>query len=147
MSFLADRFKQQHELSEQPNLFDQGVVSDYEVHKSLIFAQFTLQPDEYSLYRLIFYNMMRDIQKADLYILLKQTTPRLLSNIKNRGRSYERSIDADYLNKVRQGYQDFKRSHPDWNIVEIDLSELDFVSNDRDYQLIIDRLKTALTAN
>jgi len=51
------------------------------------------------------------------------------------------------LNKVRQGYQDFKRSHPDWNIVEIDLSELDFVSNDSDYQLIIDRLKTALTAN
>ncbi len=147
MSFLADRFKQQNELSEQPNLFDQGAVSDYEVHKSLIFAQFTLQPDEYSLYRLIFYNMMRDIQQPDLYILLKQTTPRLLSNIKNRGRSYERSIDADYLNKVRQGYQDFKRSHPDWNILEIDLSELDFVSNDRDYHLIIDRLKNALIAN
>ena len=147
MSFLADRFKQQNELSEQLNLFGQGVVSDYEVHKSLIFAQFTLQPEEYSLYRTIFYNMMRDVKKPDLYILLKQTTPRLLSNIKNRGRSYERTIDADYLNKVRQGYQSFKQSNPDWNIVEIDLSKLDFVTNDRDYHLIIDQLKNALTAS
>ena len=147
MSFLADRFKQQRDLSEQLNLFGQGVVSDYEVHKSLIFTQFTLSSDEFALYRTIFYNMMPDVQKPDLYILLKQTTPRLLSNIKKRGRSYERTIDAEYLDKVRQGYQEFKRSHPDWNIIEIDLSELDFVTNDIDYHEVINRLKSALSTN
>jgi deoxyguanosine kinase len=147
MSFLADRFKQQRELSEQLNLFGQGVVSDYEVHKSLIFTQFTLSADEFALYRTIFYNMMPDVQKPDLYILLKQTTPRLLANIKKRGRSYERTIDAEYLDKVRQGYQEFKRSHPDWNIVEIDLSELDFMTNDRDYYKVINQLKSALSTN
>ena len=147
MSFLADRFKQQRDLSEQLNLFGQGVVSDYEVHKSLIFTQFTLSSDEFALYRTIFYNMMPDVQKPDLYILLKQTTPRLLSNIKKRGRSYERTIDAEYLDKVRQGYQEFKRSHPDWNIVEIDLSELDFVSNDSDYHELINQLRNALSTN
>jgi deoxyadenosine/deoxycytidine kinase len=122
-------------------------VSDYDVHKSLIFAQFTLSPDEFALYRTIFYNMMRDTQKPDLYILLKQTTPRLLANIKKRGRSYERTIDADYLDKVRQGYQGFKRTHPDWNIIEIDLSELDFVTNERDYHIVINQLRNALPAN
>ena len=147
MSFLADRFKQQRDLSEQLNLFGQGVVSDYEVHKSLIFTQFTLSSDEFALYRTIFYNMMPDVQKPDLYILLKQTTPRLISNIKKRGRSYERTIDAEYLDKVRQGYQKFKRSHPDWNIVEIDLSELDFVTNDIDYHEVINRLRSALSKN
>ena len=147
MSFLADRFKQQHDLSEQLNLFGQGVVSDYDVHKSLIFTQFTLSSDEFALYRTIFYNMMPNVQKPDLYILLKQTTPRLLSNIKKRGRSYERTIDAEYLDKVRQGYQEFKRSHPDWNIIEIDLSELDFVTNDIDYHEVINRLKSALSTN
>ena len=147
MSFLADRFKQQRELSEQLNLFGQGVVSDYEVHKSLIFTQFTLSSDEFALYRTIFYNMMPDVQKPDLYILLKQTTPRLLTNIKKRGRSYERTIDAEYLDKVRQGYQEFKRSHSDWNILEIDLSELDFMTNDRDYHEVINRLRSALSTN
>lgn len=147
MSFLADRFKQQRELSEQLNLFGQGVVSDYEVHKSLIFTQFTLSSDEFALYRTIFYNMMPDVQKPDLYILLKQTTPRLLTNIKKRGRSFERTIDAEYLDMVRQGYQDFKRSHPDWNIVEIDLSKLDFMTNDRDYHEVINRLRSALSTN
>lgn len=147
ISFLADRFKQQRELSEQLNLFGQGVVSDYEVHKSLIFTQFTLSSDEFALYRTIFYNMMPDVQKPDLYILLKQTTPRLLTNIKKRGRSYERTIDAEYLDKVRQGYQEFKCSHSDWNIVEIDLSELDFMTNDRDYHEVINRLRSALSTN
>ena len=147
MSFLADRFTQQRELSEQLNLFGQGIVSDYEVHKSLIFTQFTLSSEEFALYRTIFYNMMPDVQKPDLYILLKQTTPRLLANIKKRGRSYERTIDSEYLDKVRQGYQNFKRSHPDWNIVEIDLSELDFVSNDSDYHEVINQLRSALSTN
>ena len=147
MSFLADRFTQQRELSEQLNLFGQGIVSDYEVHKSLIFTQFTLSSEEFALYRTIFYNMMPDVQKPDLYILLKQTIPRLLANIKKRGRSYERTIDSEYLDKVRQGYQNFKRSHPDWNIVEIDLSELDFVSNDSDYHEVINQLRSALSTN
>ena len=147
MSFLADRFTQQRELSEQLNLFGQGIVSDYEVHKSLIFTQFTLSSEEFALYRTIFYNMMPDVQKPDLYILLKQTTPRLLANIKKRGRSYERTIDSEYLDKVRQGYQNFKRSHPDWNIVEIDLSGLDFVSNDSDYHEVVNQLRSALSTN
>ena len=147
MSFLADRFTQQRELSEQLNLFGQGIVSDYEVHKCLIFTQFTLSSEEFALYRRIFYNMMPDVQKPDLYILLKQTTPRLLANIKKRGRSYERTIDSEYLDKVRQGYQNFKRSHPDWNIVEIDLSGLDFVSNDSDYHEVVNQLRSALSTN
>ncbi len=147
MSFLADRFTQQRELSEQLNLFGQGIVSDYEVHKSLIFTQFTLSSEEFALYRTIFYNMMPDVQKPDLYILLKQTTPRLLANIKKRGRSYERTIDSEYLDKLRQGYQNFKRSHPDWNIVEIDLSGLDFVSNDSDYHEVVNQLRSALSTN
>ena len=147
MSFLADRFTQQRELSEQLNLFGQAIVSDYEVHKSLIFTQFTLSSEEFALYRTIFYNMMPDVQKPDLYILLKQTTPRLLANIKKRGRSYERTIDSEYLDKVRQGYQNFKRSHPDWNIVEIDLSGLDFVSNDSDYHEVVNQLRSALSTN
>jgi 2-amino-4-hydroxy-6-hydroxymethyldihydropteridine diphosphokinase len=147
MSFLVDRFKQQRDLSEQLNLFGQGVVSDYEVHKSLIFTQFTLSSDEFALYRTIFYTMMPDVQKPDLYILLKQTTPRLLANIKKRGRSYERNIDAEYLDKVRQGYQEFKRARPDWNIVEIDLSKLDFVTNDIDYHKVVNQLRSALSTN
>lgn len=145
MSFLADRFKQQRELSEQLNLFKQGIVSDYEVHKSLIFSQFTLSADEYQLYRKVFYGMMRDLQKPDLYILLKQTTPRLLANIKKRGRSYERSIDAVYLDRVRRGYQEFVRSHPDWNIVEVDVSALDFVANESDYEHILRQLQSTLS--
>ena len=144
MSFLADRFKQQREQLEQLNLFKQSTVADYNVHKSLIFAQFTLSEEEYTLYRNLFYIMMREVQKPDVYVLLKQTTPRLLDQIKKRGRSYERNIDAAYLDRVRKGYQEFVRSHPDWPIVEVDVSDLDFVANSQDYTTLLKRLNQLL---
>jgi 2-amino-4-hydroxy-6-hydroxymethyldihydropteridine diphosphokinase len=144
MSFLADRFKQQREQLEQLNLFQQATVADYNVHKSLIFAQFTLSDEEYQLYRNLFYIMMREVQKPDVYVLLKQNTQRLLDQIKKRGRSYERNIDAAYLDRVRRGYQGFVRSHPDWPIVEIDISDLDFVASTQDYTTFLQRLKKSL---
>lgn len=144
MSFLADRFKQQREQLEQLDLFQQATVADYNVHKSLIFAQFTLSEEEYTLYRNLFYIMMREVQKPDVYVLLKQTTPRLLDQIKKRGRSYERNIDAAYLDRVRKGYHEFVRSHPDWPIVEVDVSDLDFVTHDQDYKILLQRLKKLL---
>jgi deoxyguanosine kinase len=39
LSFLADRFKQINEEAEQLDLFKSGVVSDYHMSKSLVFAQ------------------------------------------------------------------------------------------------------------
>ena len=88
--------------------------------------------------------MMREVQKPDVYVLLKQTTPRLLDQIKKRGRSYERNIDAAYLDRVRKGYQEFVRSHPDWPIVEVDVSDLDFVANSQDYTTLLKRLNQLL---
>jgi 2-amino-4-hydroxy-6-hydroxymethyldihydropteridine diphosphokinase len=145
MSFLTDRFKQQREQLEQLDLFQQATVADYNVHKSLIFAQFTLADEEYKLYRNLFYIMMREVQKPDLYILLKQNTQRLLDQIKKRGRSYERNIDAAYLDRVRMGYKEFVRSHPEWPIIEIDVSDLDFVANNHDYTTLMRRIKKLLT--
>lgn len=145
MSFLADRFKQQREQLEQLDLFQQATVADYNVHKSLIFAQFTLSDEEYKLYRNLFYIMMREVQKPDLYILLKQNTQRLLDQIKKRGRSYERNIEASYLDRVRMGYKEFVRSHPEWPIVEVDVSDLDFVTNTHDYTTLMRRIKKLLT--
>jgi 2-amino-4-hydroxy-6-hydroxymethyldihydropteridine diphosphokinase len=145
MSFLTDRFKQQREQLEQLDLFQQATVADYNVHKSLIFAQFTLSDEEYKLYRNLFYIMMREVQKPDLYILLKQNTQRLLDQIKKRGRSYERNIEASYLDRVRMGYKEFVRSHPEWPIVEVDVSDLDFVTNTHDYTTLMRRIKKLLT--
>ncbi|MBQ0786948.1 MAG: 2-amino-4-hydroxy-6-hydroxymethyldihydropteridine diphosphokinase, partial [Oceanihabitans sp.] len=104
MSFLADRYQQISDDLSQLDLFKDFIVSDYDVFKSLIFSKITLPEDEFKLYRKLFYQVYKDIAKPDLYVYLYQNTERLQANIKKRGRSYEKDIENDYLDKINSGY-------------------------------------------
>jgi len=142
MSFLADRYQQLSDDLAQFDLFKSFIISDYYIFKSLIFAQVTLADDEYSLYRRMFDIMYNEITKPDLYIYLYQNTERLLENIKKRGRDYEQNISGEYLQKIHKGYTNFIQSEQNLNTLIIDVSELDFVKNNSDYQTILQQINT-----
>lgn len=140
MSFLADRYQQLSDDLAQFDLFKNLIVSDYYIFKSLIFAQVTLQKEEYLLYRKMFDLMYKEITKPDLYVYLYQNTDRLLKNIKNRGREYEQNISSNYLDKIHNGYSNFIKTQQELNTLIIDVSDLDFVNNSEDYQFIIKKI-------
>ncbi|HET8804045.1 MAG TPA: 2-amino-4-hydroxy-6-hydroxymethyldihydropteridine diphosphokinase [Aequorivita sp.] len=133
MSFLADRYQQLVDDLTQFDLFKESVISDYDVNKSLIFAQITLTEVEFSLYKRLFGVMHKELPKPDLYVYLYQNTDRLLENIKKRGRKYEQSIEADYLQKLNASYLEFIKNQHSENIKIIDISEVDFLENRQDY--------------
>jgi len=141
MSFLADRFQQISDDLAQFDLFKDFIVADYHIFKSLIFAKVTLSDDEYRLYRKLFEIIYKEMPKPDLYIYLYQNTDRLLENIKQRGRSYEQEIPADYLEKINRGYLDYIKSQNDLNILIIDVSDRDFVKNQEDYAFILEEIR------
>ncbi|MCG1037279.1 2-amino-4-hydroxy-6-hydroxymethyldihydropteridine diphosphokinase [Polaribacter sargassicola] len=141
MSFLADRYQQLTDDLAQFDLFKNFIISDYYIFKSLIFAQVTLQKEEYQLYRKMFDLMYKEITKPDLYIYLYQNTERLLENIKKRGRKYEQNIEISYLKKIHNGYKSFINTEKNLNILIIDVSELDFVKNCDDYKYILNKIK------
>ena len=140
MSFLADRYQQISDDLSQLDLFKDFIVSDYDVFKSLIFSKITLQPDEFKLYRKLFYLMYKDITKPDLYVYLYQNTQRLQENIKKRGRKYESNIEDDYLEKINAGYLEFLKSQTEFNVKIIDISDKDFVKNRADYLWLLNQL-------
>ncbi|MCD6544257.1 MAG: 2-amino-4-hydroxy-6-hydroxymethyldihydropteridine diphosphokinase [Flavobacteriaceae bacterium] len=140
MSFLADRYHQLTDDLAQFDLFKSFIVSDYFIFKSLIFAQITLSKEEYNLYRKMFDIMYKEISKPDVYIYLYQNTDRLLENIKNRGRDYEKNIQPDYLDNIHKGYLNFIKTKEHLNTLIIDVTELDFVNNPKDYQSILKQL-------
>ncbi len=137
MSFLADRYQQLTDDLSQYDLFKTSVISDYYVFKSLIFSKVTLTEDEYALYRKIFNFMYRDLVKPDLYIYLYQNVDRLLKNIKKRGRSYEQSITAEYLEQIHEGYMNFIKTQNNLNILILDISDIDFVENPSYYYKMV----------
>jgi len=140
MSFLADRYQQLTDDLAQFDLFKNLIVSDYYIFKSLIFAQVTLQKEEYALYRKMFDLMYKEITKPDLYVYLYQNTDRLMKNIQKRGREYEQNISANYLEKIHNGYSNFIKTQQNLNTLIIDVSQLDFVNSSDDYHFIINTI-------
>ncbi|MGS2737766.1 2-amino-4-hydroxy-6-hydroxymethyldihydropteridine diphosphokinase [Sinomicrobium sp. M5D2P17] len=140
MSFLADRYQQFTDDTSQPDLFTNFMVSDYDIFKSLIFANVTLAEDEFRLYRKLFDLMYREVTKPDIYVYLHQNTDKLLQNIKKRGRKYEQNIPPDYLENINKSYLDFIKTHQYQNVLILDVSELDFVQNKNDYYYLIDKI-------
>lgn len=141
MSFLADRYQQLLEDLTQYDLFSESIVADYDVYKSMIFAQITLSEEEYTLYKKLFHLMYKELPKPKLYVYLYQTTERLLENIKKRGREYEQSIEATYLSQINEGYLEFIKSQHLENVKIIDVSNMDFVENRKDYLTILKEIQ------
>jgi len=140
MSFLADRYQQTNEDLSQLNFFNKNIISDYDIHKSLIFSKINLNSDEFNLYRKLFYSLYKSIVKPDLIIFLNQTIENLKGNIKKRGRDYESSISDEYLISINKSYSEFFKSRPDLNVKFIDVSEINFVKNRLDYLSIINQI-------
>jgi len=140
MSFLADRYQQLSDDLAQYDLFRDFVVSDYDVFKSLIFAKITLQEEEFILYDKLFRIMYKELVKPDLYIYLYQNTERLLENIKTRGREYEQNIQPEYLMEINKSYLSYIKSQKEMKVRIIEISDIDFVNNRRDYLEVLAKI-------
>ena len=140
MSFLADRYQQLAEDITQYDLFAESVVADYDAFKSIIFGRITLADEEFELFRKLFALMHRDLPRPELYVYLYQHTDRLLQNIEQRGREYEQTIEAEYLDKINAGYLEFIRQQHLPNVKVIDISDLDLVENRADYLSVVHQI-------
>ena len=140
MAFLAERYNQLNRELSHFDLFSAFTVSDYYFMKSLIFAQNTLQPDEYNLYRQFFNIIYDKMPKPDLYVYLHRDTDLLLENIAKRGRSYETYITKDYLEKISQGYFSYFRQQRDLRVLVVDSNSLDFVNRPEDFEKITETI-------
>jgi len=136
LSFLSERYHQIKTELGHPDLFGQAVISDYFLAKSFIFSKYNLKDDEMKLFEKLFSIINLQAPKPDLYVYLHLPVERLLENIKQRGRSYEKHIRYEYLKEVQEGYFGFFKSQQEMKILVIDTSQLDFVNRVSDLQLL-----------
>ncbi|MCJ7820196.1 MAG: deoxynucleoside kinase [Bacteroidales bacterium] len=138
LSFLASRYKQLNEELGPQDLFKAFTIADYYFTKSLVFAASTLNGDEYNLYRQIFYIIYGSLPRPDIYVYLHLDPGRLLKNIEKRGRDYEKTITRDYLQKIQDGYFSFFKQNCENRFLIIDLNNIDFVADVKQYERIVD---------
>lgn len=137
LSFLAERYNQNRNELNWPDLFRPCVIADYAFAKSLIFAGINLPEDEFELYRSLFHIIHGRLPKPDLIVFLHCSEEKSLRQIKMRGRSYEQDIDMAYLKRITEGYLDFFRQQPETPILILDTEHIDFVSSAEDFSKIL----------
>lgn len=142
MSFLADRFNQlKKELGIQ-DIFKPLIIADYIIDKSVIFAKNTLKGDEFKLYARMFNIVQGNLPRPDLLVFLYVDVDRLMENIKKRGRTYEKYITQDYLQKIQNGYLNFLSTSTQIKKVIFDISQIDFVENHNYYHALREYILT-----
>src|SRR5690625_3361602 len=141
LAFLASRFKQQQTILE-PELFDEGIISDYIFEKDRIFARINLDEDEMALYDNIFGIMAGISAKPDLVVYLQSNVRRFWKNIKKRGRDYEKQITPDYLQELCDAYNQLFYHYSRTPVMIINTVEADFKHNPEQLAYIEDQIFT-----
>lgn len=139
LAFLASRFRQQKAMAER-DLFHEFVISDYTFDKDRIFARQTLGGDELQLYESLFHLMEPTIPPPDLVVYLRSSPERLLRNIAERDRPYERDMDPDYIADLHGAYDQYFRQYDRSPLLVANVAEIDFVENAGEFRAIVQHI-------
>ncbi len=134
--FLLTRYKQQQDLF-QADLFHRFLVTDYIFEKDKIFAYLNLQDEELKLYETLVSTIERNVPTPDLVVYLQSSVPRLLQNIKRRGRSYEANMSESYIKELNEAYNYFFFRYKTTRLLIVNAAELDFVNNRDQYDDLV----------
>ena len=134
--FLLSRYKQQIDF-QQIDIFTKSIISDYMFMKDRIFAALNLNDKEMDLYDNVALILEKNIVYPDLIIFLQSDTDRLISNIKKRGRQYEKNIDWSYIDALNQIYNEFFFKYDKSPILIINTNDIDFVNDAKDLNEIL----------
>jgi deoxyadenosine/deoxycytidine kinase len=140
--FLLSRYRQQRETA-QPDLFQQGIVSDYILAKDKIFALVNLDRDEVDLYEMIYRLLSPQVPKPELVIYLQAHPEVLLRRIRKRATRAERNISLDYLKTLSNAYNEFFFHYNETPLLVVNTSEIDFVAQPRDLEHLVREVRHA----
>ena len=150
--FLFNRVKQLEDIQKNVLSKSGGVVSDYHIVKNLIFAGLTLDNNQFHRYKQVYNIFVNDLPQPDIVIYLNSDTDTLMRRIAHRDRNFERQMDRNYIDSLRNEYKyyfnplsikhNFIGKEP--IIIEIDNSNLDFLNNMSDRQFVIHKVEEAM---
>lgn len=135
--FLFQRTQQIQELR-QSDLFETVRVADFLIDKDRLFAEQTLDPDEYELYLKVYQHLTVDAPIPDLVIYLQAPSQVLMDRIVLRGIPSEQYIDRPYLDQLNQAYTEFFHYFDRTSLLIVNSAEIDLVHNQDDYQQLVD---------
>jgi deoxyguanosine kinase len=141
--FLLSRYQQQHEAIPAA-LVKSNLVSDYTFDKNKIFARLTLTGDELEMYERVQDTLGARIPTPDLVVYLQADVGNLMTRIAIRDRSYERTMDRDYIAALAGAYDAYYASYSASPVLYIGTDHLDYVHSAHDLDTVAEMIRTKL---
>ena len=138
--FLFQRARMLEPLA-QRDLFARPVVADFLLDKDPLFARITLSSDEMALYQKIYDALAVRSPVPDLVIYLQAQPSTLFERVRRRGAGYERAIGEDYLALLAEQYTRFFYQYSAAPVLIVNSENLNFVERDRDFELLVSRMR------
>ncbi len=141
--FLLSRYQQQHEAIPHA-LAAQNLISDYTFDKNKIFARLTLAGDELDMYERVQATLGARIPLPDLVVYLRADVERLMARIAARDRSYERTMEREYIASLAQAYDAYFNAYRASPVLKIETDELDIVQRPQDVQRVAEWIRAKI---
>ncbi len=138
--FLEERFRQFNHFLKSTTA-KKTAVADHALFKSLVFAKINLSSSRFQDFIKNYERLYAELVFTQKVIFLHQPIDKLLQQIKSRGRVYEQKISQEYLEKIDRGYLNFQNENFLSPHLSINLTGLDFVHDERAYQIVLQRIK------
>ncbi|GGB84211.1 deoxynucleoside kinase [Dyadobacter sediminis] len=145
--FLNSRFAQVQKIRSATYstvIQDRTIYEDAFIFARNLHDSGVLTERDYQTYLLLFETIIKTVSQPDLLIYLKADIPKLVAQIRKRGREFESDISVDYLQNLNNYYEDFTKNYDHGKIIEIDVNQMDFASNPNDFQFIVSKLSKEL---
>jgi deoxyadenosine/deoxycytidine kinase len=145
--FLNNRFAQVQKIRSATYatiIQDRTIYEDAFVFARNLYDSKIMTERDYQSYLLLFESIIKTVSQPDLLIYLKADIPKLVSQIKKRGREFEADISEDYLRNLNRYYEDFSKNYDHGRLLTIDVNNMDFASNPDDFAAIIKELNREL---
>jgi deoxyguanosine kinase len=142
MFFLLSRYRQQQSI---PSLVTRApLLSDYFFEKDSLFARLNLDGDELEMYQRLYSVLSERIASPDLVLYLRAGLDALMVRIATRDRPYEREMDRNYIDSVRQAYERCFANYTNAPLLIIDTDDLNYVDDPSALAFVEGQIRKAL---
>ena len=141
--FLLSRYRQQR-VAVPAALQRRHLISDYLLDKDRIFARINLTGDEWDMYERLYEILADRAPRPDLVVYLRARLEVLMGRIAQRDRSFERAMEVEYIESLRQVYDAFFTDYDRTPLLTIDTNNLDYVHRPADLQTVIGAVRTMI---
>lgn len=143
--FLNHRFNQVVQVQQNPlpTIQDRTIYEDAHIFAKGLHTSGIMTPRDFENYWQVYNTMLSFVVSPDVLIYLKGDLPKLMEQIKRRGREYEQGLET-YVGDLNIHYNNWITDYKESPLIVYDINEADFLRSQEDWEHLLQQIDQVL---